>query len=346
MDIFYRQILDNLSTALLWVDAHLRLQWINPAAEALLEFSENQAVGQQLAVVFPCVRQMQQVLQQQTVLTEYGVELDLPTGTHLTLNCTITPIFTGQSIQALLIELVQADQQLLLSHENETVSQTEANHLMIRGLAHEIKNPLGGVRGAAQLLARALPDDSLREYTDVIITEADRLRSLVDRLSGPQMLPQKRLENIHRLLCRVSRLLQSKQPELNIKQDFDPSIPELMIDSDQIYQVLLNLMQNGVQAMENQVDKKLLLISRIHRHMVLSKQYHRLCLRVDIKDNGCGIDPQLLPKIFYPMVTGRAKGMGLGLSIAQNLAQQNGGIIHCKSKTGETVFSLWLPLPL
>jgi len=339
-------ITEHLSTAILWVDTALHLKHINPAAESLLELSENQAIGQRLDTLFPCINQMQQVLKQQTQLIEYGVELQLPTGTALTLNCTISPICNDeQQLEALLIELVQIDQQLHLSYGDSVVSQNEANHLMIRGLAHEIKNPLGGVRGAAQLLARALPDKALQEYTNVIITEADRLRDLVDRLSTPQVAPHKIATNIHQLICRVCRLLQSKQiNDLQIKQDFDPSIPEIKIDADQIYQVLLNLMKNAQQAMEKQNDKQLSLSTRIQRNVTIGKQYHRMCVRIDIKDNGRGIEAELLPKIFYPMVTGRAEGMGLGLSIAQNLTQKNGGLINCKSKPQNTVFSLLLPL--
>lgn len=343
---FNTSIIDHLSTAVLWVDTQLHLKYINSAAQSLLELSESQAMGHRLDVLFPCMTQMQQVRTQQTQLIEYGIEIKLLSGTTLTINCTITPVHDNQrQLEGLLIEIVQIDQQLHLSQIDSVMSQNEANYLMVRGLAHEIKNPLGGVRGAAQLLARAVTDKSLQEYTDVIIAEADRLRDLVDRLSAPPVMSRQSSTNIHQLICRVSLLLQSKPQngQLNIQQDFDPSIPEVNMDADQVYQVLLNLMQNAEQAMEKQRNKQLILTTRIQRNTTIGKKYHRMCVRIDIQDNGRGIDEKLLPKIFYPMVTGRANGIGLGLSIAQNLAQKNGGIITCRSEPRATTFSLLLP---
>ncbi|MCP4043395.1 MAG: PAS domain-containing sensor histidine kinase, partial [Gammaproteobacteria bacterium] len=242
-----------------------------------------------------------------------------------------------------LVELVQVDRRSRINREEQLLNQHETIHTMVRGFAHEIRNPLGGLRGAAQLLERELDDPVLEEYTNVIIDEADRLQSLLDRMMGPRTLPEKRMINIHEVTDRVCKLVQSEAPEgVRINCDYDPSIPETSVDSDMLIQALLNIARNAVQAVQR--IGHITVRSRIQRQFTIGSRHHRLVVRLDIIDDGPGVTPEMVEKIFYPMVSGRPGGSGLGLSIAQNLIHRHGGIIQCTSRPGETVMTTILPL--
>lgn len=220
--------------------------------------------------------------------------------------------------------------------------------MLVRGLAHEIKNPLGGIRGAAQLLSRELPEESLKDYTNVIIEEADRLRNLVDRMLGSNKLPNLAPTNIHEVLERVSSLVEAEsQGSITLVRDYDPSIPDLLLDREQMIQAVLNMVRNAMQAIAGQNDLRLgriTLRSRTLRQFTIGHTRHRLVCKVEIIDNGPGIPAELQETIFYPMVSGRPDGTGLGLAIAQNIISQHQGLIECESHPGHTVFSLFLPL--
>ncbi len=227
-------------------------------------------------------------------------------------------------------------------------SSHSTSRSLVRGLAHEIKNPLGGLRGAAQLLEKELPDEKLKDYTGIIIEEADRLRNLVDRMLGPNKLVEKEEINIHEILERVCSLIQvdSKRP-LTISRDYDPSIPNLIADSEQLIQAVLNIMRNSLQALATMsADHKdeITVRSRIVRQITIGKIRHKLAARIDIRDNGPGIAHEILDAVFYPMVSGRADGTGLGLSISQSIIHQHQGLIECRSNKNDTEFSLILPL--
>jgi two-component system nitrogen regulation sensor histidine kinase GlnL len=210
-------------------------------------------------------------------------------------------------------------------------------------LAHEVKNPLGGLRGAAQLLERELPDEGLKEYTNIIIGEADRLRNLVNRMLGPNTLPQRSRLNIHEVIEHVRQLMQVEVPDtVRFNTDYDPSIPEVSADRDQLIQALLNIVRNAVQALENKGS--ITLRTRTLRQFTIGHTRHKLVCQVDIIDDGPGIPEHTLETIFFPMVTTRAEGTGLGLSIAQSLIQQHDGIILCESQPGKTIFSVLLPI--
>jgi two-component system nitrogen regulation sensor histidine kinase GlnL len=214
---------------------------------------------------------------------------------------------------------------------------------LIRNLAHEIKNPLGGLRGAAQLLEQEFADQSLKEYTQIIIGEADRLRNLVDRMLGPIRPPVYDDVNIHEVLERVRTLVLAEIGDgIHIEQDYDPSIPLLKGDADQLIQAVLNIVRNAVQALEGQ--GVILIRTRVQRQYTIGHTRHKLVARLDIIDNGPGISKERLEEIFYPMISGRIDGTGLGLSIAQVLVSQHGGLIECESRPGKTVFTLLLPL--
>jgi two-component system nitrogen regulation sensor histidine kinase GlnL len=216
---------------------------------------------------------------------------------------------------------------------------------MLRGLAHEIKNPLGGLRGAAQLLARELPTKELKEYTGVIISEADRLQKLVNRILGPNKMPKKEPVSIHEVLEHVRSLLLAEAPEgIRIQRDYDPSIPDINADRDQLIQALLNIMRNAVEAMHGDGDIKLR--TRVIRKFTIGQKQQNLVAQIQVIDNGPGIPQEILEQIFFPMVTSRAEGTGLGLAIAQSLIQQHNGIIECKSKPGRTEFSIYIPIEI
>ncbi|TPW11075.1 MAG: two-component system NtrC family nitrogen regulation sensor histidine kinase GlnL, partial [Halothiobacillaceae bacterium] len=209
--------------------------------------------------------------------------------------------------------------------------------------AHEINNPLGGLRGAAQLLEKELNDVELKEYTDVIIGEADRLQKLLAKLLGPNTRPQKRYTNIHKILEHVRTLVSAEGcSSIHIIRDYDPSLPELLIDPDQLIQAVLNIVRNAVQALDGAGE--IIFRTRPQRQMTIGTKRHRLVLVIDIIDNGPGIAPEMAETIFYPMVTGRAEGTGLGLSIAQAMINQHQGLIECSSRPGRTKFTLLIPL--
>ncbi|MBI3900458.1 MAG: nitrogen regulation protein NR(II) [Gammaproteobacteria bacterium] len=342
-----QRILDNLTTAVMLFDAALTLTAINPAGEMLLEVSAKRILGQRVNDLLVSGEQLLQALQEALAtrhsITARGVVVDLPGQRTLTLDCAITPLVDGHAEpSALLVEMNQVDRLLRLAREENLLDQQSANRVVMRGLAHEIKNPLGGLRGAAQLLERELTDKGLKEYTRIIIHEADRLRNLVDRMMGPHQLPQKNLINMHAILEHVRLLIRVEVPELTIVRDYDPSLPDVIADREQLIQAVLNIVRNSVQALDGQGT--VILRTRIERGFTLGPRRHRLVLRADIEDDGPGIPPELLEYIFYPMVTGRAGGTGLGLSIAQDIITKHGGLIQCQTRPGRTAFTVYLPL--
>jgi two-component system nitrogen regulation sensor histidine kinase GlnL len=238
-----------------------------------------------------------------------------------------------------------------ISRDEVLLSTQATTRELVRGLAHEIKNPLGGIRGAAQLLAQELPSEELKDYTNVIIEEADRLRNLVDRLTGSRKLPEMAALNIHEVLERVASLVEAEivDKAIELEKDYDPSIPSAMGDQEQLIQAVLNVVRNAVQALESPaVDHDLGIIrlrTRVLRNVTIGNTLHRLVVRVDVCDNGPGIPDTITDTLFYPMISGRADGTGLGLSIAQSIINQHGGIVECDSQPGSTVFTITLPLP-
>jgi len=242
----------------------------------------------------------------------------------------------------LLVEIQQMDRQIRIAREEHQLSQQQTFRTLVRGLAHEIKNPLGGLRGAAQLLERELPSEDLKEFTNIIIGEADRLQILVDRILGPNTIPKKEPLNIHQVLEHIRQLISAGiSSDINITTDYDPSIPDLIADRDQLIQAILNIVGNAVQAIGSKGE--ITLGTRTVRQFTIGHVQHKLVCRIDIIDNGPGIPDDMLESIFLPMVTGRAEGTGLGLSISQSLVNQHDGLIQCESQPGKTIFSLFIP---
>jgi two-component system nitrogen regulation sensor histidine kinase GlnL len=249
-----------------------------------------------------------------------------------------------------LIELVEIEQQTRQEREERALDQAQANKELIRNLAHEIKNPLGGIRGSAQLLQMELESKSLTEYTQVIIHEADRLQALVDRLLAPHRRPHLVSEvNVHEVCERVRSLILAEFPKgLKVWRDYDTSLPDFRGDREQLIQAVLNIAHNAAQALTDRMqagDAVLSLRTRVARRVTINRQLHRLALVLHIEDNGPGIPESIRDRIFYPLVSGREGGSGLGLTLAQTFVQQHQGTIECESEPGRTVFKILIPLP-
>jgi two-component system nitrogen regulation sensor histidine kinase GlnL len=349
LDTLHQLVLDNLNQVVLMFDTELCLDFINPAGEMLFAVSARRLIGQHAKGLLPAnSRLLEAIIKGQSSghpFTEHEVALTLPGRRELTVDYTITPLAALPGASGLLLELQQVDRQLRISREGQQLSQQQTLRSLVRGLAHEIKNPLGGLRGAAQLLERELPNEELKEYTNIIIGEADRLRNLVNRMLGPNSLPQKEPINIHQVLEHVRQLVAVEMKGgISFISDYDPSIPEIMADRDQLIQAVLNIIRNAVQAIGD--EGEIILRTRAVRQFTIGHRRHKLVCRIEIIDNGPGIAEDMMENIFYPMVTGRADGTGLGLSIAQSLINQHGGLIQCESRPGRTRFTLLLPLKI
>jgi two-component system nitrogen regulation sensor histidine kinase GlnL len=245
-----------------------------------------------------------------------------------------------------LLEISPVDRMVRITREEHLLSETRATQNMLRGLAHEIKNPLGGLRGAAQLLAGELKEDYLREYTDVIINEADRLRKLVDRMFGPNIAPAKKALNVHNVLEHIRHLAMAETPTgIEFKVDYDPSIPDINADRDLLVQAILNIVRNAVRAASNSNNNgQVTLKTRVLRRYTIAEVMHRLVVEISVTDNGVGVKEDIKPQIFFPMVSGHENGTGLGLPISQNLVNLHGGLIEFDSEPGCTQFRVLLPL--
>ena len=250
----------------------------------------------------------------------------------------------------LVVELLPLEQQARLEREERLVDQAQANKELIRNLAHEIKNPLGGIRGAAQLLQMELDSRELTEYTQVIIHEADRLQTLVDRLLAPHRRAQVVDDvNIHEVCERVRTLILAEFPKgLRVVRDYDTSIPEFRGDREQLIQAVLNIAHNAAHALKERIeqgDAQIVLRTRVARQITFGKQRYRLALELHVIDNGPGVPEEIKDRIFYPLVSGKDGGSGLGLTLAQTFVQQHHGLIECDSEPGRTDFKLLIPLP-
>ena len=252
--------------------------------------------------------------------------------------------------ESVVVELVEIEQQTRQDREERALDQAQVTKELIRNLAHEIKNPLGGIRGAAQLLEMEVESRALTEYTQVIINEADRLQALVDRLLAPHRKPHVVSDvNIHEVCERVRALILAEFPRgLSVERDYDISIPDFRGDREQLIQAVLNIAHNAAQALEGRIalgDAVITLRTRIARQVTLGKHRYRLALDLHIEDNGPGVPESIRDRIFYPLVSGRDGGSGLGLTLAQTIVQQHLGTIECESEPGKTTFKIVIPLP-
>lgn len=338
-------ILDSLVTAVLRLGGGGRVVYLNPAAADLLETSPRHALGRSLAELLPADEQLASFVQraqqngEPLALAELQLLCGLPPGRRRLVACDMTPVEGSNELQ---IEFQLLDRRLAIAEEGGVLQNQQAQRLLFQALAHEIKNPLSGLRGAAQLLAAEAGGAVPQEYLDVMLRETDRLRDLVDTLLGPARAPRFATVNIHAVLEHVRTLLGVELPStVAWQRDYDPSLPDLQADADQLTQVFLNLAGNALEAIQG--NGRLCLRTRVERHF-LRGQKHRMALRVDVEDNGPGVPNAMRASLFLPLVTSRADGTGLGLSIAQDIVQRHHGIIEWQSESGRTVFSVILPM--
>jgi len=340
--------LELLATAVVVLDEEFAVRYANPAAENLLGTGAKSLIGQRFTSLFA-----EDAALEGTLAEALGAHWDyaarnlsyLRVGHEpLPLACTFARVEVAG--MALLAELRPIEEQLRMEREERMLDQQEANRALIRNLAHEIKNPLGGLRGSAQLLERELGRPELKEYTQVIIKEADRLQSLLDRLLTPHRAPQVAPLNIHEVLEWVRGLVEAEfGARIRVERDYDPSAPDVRGDREQLIQAVLNVVRNAAQAISaSGRGGTIQLRTRVVRQVTVARRRHRLALELQVVDDGPGVPEEIRDRIFYPLVTGREGGSGLGLSIAQTYIQYHGGAIECESRPGRTVFRILLPI--
>ncbi|XID75639.1 nitrogen regulation protein NR(II) [Alkanindiges sp. WGS2144] len=352
-------LVDHMFTAIMQVSPTLHIEYLNPACETLLEISCTRAIGMPLLEVltepdknFDTRAAILHTMNTGQPYTRREATLNVGLKDKI-VDYTVSLIIDQQETQAIrryvLIEIQPIDRLLRINRDEQLAKQQQVTRQLIRGVAHEIKNPLAGIRGATQLLARLHSDENMEEYTQVIISEVDRLSTLVDNMLGSRQIPLMCKVNIHEPLERVrSLILNQTGNTVQVVRDYDLSLPEVTADRDQLIQVMLNICINAAQAIQEHPDfftaqPQIILRTRIQRLFNINGVLHRSVVRIDLQDNGPGIPASILESVFYPMVTGRANGTGLGLSIAQHIMQQHGGLIECQSAPGCTRFSLFLP---
>jgi len=328
------------------LDSSLLIVGLNPAAENILGISAQRAAGESLLRLVDDEPELRDILSRVMETGDhYANEMRLgPTEVHADeriVDCRVSPLEADNV--ALLVEMTDVTRRSKITRENALLIQHGAGRQMIRQLAHEIKNPLGGIRGAAQLLERQLADGELREYTDVVISETDRLAALVNTLLGPGGPSNKQPVNVHELLEYVVRIIEAEAPKrLVFARDYDPGLPLIDLDHDQMVQAFLNLVRNAAAALDGQ--GKITLRSRAVTNFTIGDRRHRVIASVEIEDDGPGIPPDMQDSVFYPLVTSRPEGTGLGLPAAQELLSRHGGMIEFESRPGRTVFFVRIPL--
>lgn len=353
LDNIHKRLLDNLKIGVVLLDNKLRLIYLNLAAENLLDISDRKAnrlfIGDVFIDAAEDIDEMRTALEKNSSFTKRKAKLKVIHGKTINVDYTINPFEQNGETQALL-ELNSLEHSHRINRE-ETLSSTHATtRELVRGLAHEIKNPLGGIRGAAQLLAQEISGSELTDYTNVIIEETDRLCNLVDRLVGSRKPLDIQDTNIHEVMERVRSLVEAEISDnsIELSHDYDPSIPLLKADAEQMIQAMLNIVRNAMQSLASPNIEhdlgKILLRTRVLRNVTIGSKFHRLAASIDVVDNGPGVKPDMIDSIFYPMISGRPGGTGLGLPIAYGIINQHKGMIECESKPGVTRFSVVLPI--
>ncbi|MEY4761241.1 MAG: hypothetical protein RLZZ200_1097 [Pseudomonadota bacterium] len=345
-------LLDALSTGIVVLDAQLCLTYANVGAQDLMALSVNSARGRPFGDLFHDSGKLTKTLRRSLANLEPCAQHEIvlrPVGATVAahdphvVDITVTPLEDVVTGTHLLVEMTDARTRQRMLRENDVLSGIDGSRLMVRQLAHEIRNPLGGLRGAAQLLERELTSESQREYTSVIIGEADRLTALVESMVGPGRPPEKSQVNIHEICEHILHLVRAEAPPaVVVERDYDPSLPEGLFDRNQVVQALLNVTRNALQALGER--GRIVLRTRAQSNVSIGTKRHRLVASVQVEDNGPGVPAELHKSLFYPLVTGRSNGTGLGLAVAQDIVVRHEGIIEFESEPGRTVFTLLLPL--
>ena len=347
--MYSAEAFDLLSTTVLLLNPAGEVVEANAAAEVMFGRSRRNLLGQSAAFLFERDSALEHSFEQACAgeVADCRQFARLRRGAE-TVEVAVTSVALAQPLWSALIEIKDVEQRVLVDRSSRLVGEIDTQHELLRNLAHEVKNPLGGLRGAAQLLESELPDPALREYTSVIISEADRLQALVDRLAAPQRMPvQWQAVNIHEVCERVCALVRAEFRDVALLRDYDASMPEFRADPARVMQALLNIVRNAAQIMtgfQPTQSPHITIKTRIARQVLLRHKQHRMAVVVTVTDNGPGVPETLKERIFHPLVTGRDGGTGLGLSLAQDFIQQHGGVIEFESKPGHTEFRLQLPM--
>lgn len=342
-------LLDSLACSVIAIDDAMRIRYVNSSAEQLLGVSARKVMNLRLtrALTIPdsLFARIRETLDSGQPFTERQVSVEPHGRDPKVVDLSLSPYRSNDKRIGLVMEVTTVDRPLRIARDEANLAQQEHARSLLRSLAHEIKNPLGGLRGAAQLLDRQLPNEELSEYTGIIIREADRLQGLIDRMLGPTTRPARDVVNLHEVLEHVRKIIIAGAPEgVQVSFDYDPSIPECMTDRDRLVQVLLNIAGNALQALQD--AGKIVFRSRIISNFTIGGTRHPLAACIQIIDDGPGIPEDLIDQIFFPMVTGTAHGTGLGLSIAQSTMNQLGGLIECTSEPGNTTFTVLIPMEI
>jgi two-component system nitrogen regulation sensor histidine kinase GlnL len=345
------KILDTLNSSVICLDKNRAISYVNFASEELFSSSASSLYGKNINLLFSQVepntitKKLDAFSGDYFAVTEHDARITLANGKSVSADYSIYPIDSSEDTQHILLEIKPLDWQSIIASEEFSNLKKQASLQVAQGMAHEIKNPLSGIRGAAQLLERELSEPKMKQYTEVIISEVDRLTALINNMLGPNTQIIKSPVNILEVLEHIRRLVQAAEStRINIKIDYDPSIPELMGDKRELIQALLNIVQNAVQSIDN--TGEITFKTRVGRRFTVGKITHPLVVQVDISDNGNGISAEIKDTIFLPMVTNKAQGSGLGLPIAQEIVSRHGGIILFDSSPQGTTFSTILPLSL
>ncbi len=345
-DDFAWRTLDTLHSAILCVDGARRVTYINATGEALFEIGAANILGREFARLFSPLEPssiVSRLAAEPAALTEREAVMTLASGKSILADYSLYPIGEAPRDDEILIEIRPLERQAQFAQDELNAMQQHATRQLARALAHEINNPLGGIRGAAQLLQRELDDPGLVEYTEVVISEVDRLRALIGGMLAPPGELRRDAVNIHEILEHIGKILLAAEPErVRILREYDPSIPEFEADRDLLIQAFLNIARNAVQAIDDRGD--VTFRTHIGRSFTIGKRLHRLVVQVDIIDTGRGIPAEMSETIFLPMITDKPDGSGLGLPIAQEIISRHGGTIQLQSSAAGTTFSTILPL--
>ena len=341
----YAQVFDSLITGIVVLDSKLNIKMINTASELLMHTSKTKACGKPFKDLIlgteNLIPELRNAIENKQPFTRRGIDLLLPDQPSATVDFTVNLL---ESPSGLLIEIQPLNRLQNIDKDDQTMVRQETTRRLIKGLAHEVKNPLGGIKGAAQLLDKELPSTELREYTSIIVSEAERLSLLVDRMLGPNKLTDFKSTNIYEVFERVIQIVEAENPKrIEWDRDYDPSLPDLESDKDQLIQAILNIIQNANEATANIGNPRITIRIRSARQFTIGALRHKIVLKIEIIDNGTGIAPEMAERIFFPMITDKPSGSGLGLSIAQTVLAQHQGSIQVESKPGMTKFLIHLP---
>lgn len=340
---FFNEVLEGLTTAVMWLDKDERIQFMNVAAGEIFQVSPNRMLGESWQVLLPgLVENLADSIDKKITIHEYSVTIQ--GFDKLRISTTITP-YELDGKMGWLFEIYNTERHHRIVEEDERWHQYEAGNLLIKTLAHEVKNPLAGIFGATQLLQKRFePDAKESGFLEIISREVLRLKNLVNRMLGPEKTAQKEPYNVHELIRYVLQIIEGEKPEnVYIKLDYDPSIPDILMDFEAMVQAILNLIQNGLQAM-SETGGFLTIKTRVEHKFTLGAKTYPLVAMISIKDEGEGIPESVFDSIFYPMVTSKKEGTGLGLPVAQNVLRKHDGLIVAESEPGNTVFTVYLPL--